>query len=127
MYDVFKLIRAAEAIPISERPLPSLFQWAIRTRGWTDGNEQPLRMREVLKAILRTNPGTLDWEGAIQAHPHYADHIARIRDADCRYPILLEPNGDVIDGMHRIAKGFLEQRPTLPVRQFTSIPEQAKL
>ncbi len=125
-YDVYRLIRAAETAPLSERPLSPLFVQAVKIPGWRDSSEQRISMRDVLKAILHTSTKTLDWEGAMQAHPHLADHISRIRDADCRHPILLAPNGNILDGMHRIAKGFLERMDTLPVRQFSSIPESAK-
>src|SRR4051812_41275325 len=36
-----------------------------------------------------------------------AEHARDIYDADLSYPIILSPTGEVLDGMHRIAKAYL--------------------
>ncbi len=35
------------------------------------------------------------------------DHCRRIMDADLRYPVIVGPNGDILDGVHRIGKAML--------------------
>lgn len=53
----------------------------------------------------------------------YAQHLAAIERADLQYPILMtEIDGDawiVVDGVHRIAKTFLEHRPLVQYRRVT--------
>ena len=39
-----------------------------------------------------------------------ADHARLIADADLRFPIILGADGRVMDGMHRVAKAYLEGR-----------------
>jgi hypothetical protein len=43
-------------------------------------------------------------------HP---DHAAAILGADMTYPILLERNGRIVDGMHRLCRAFLEKYDTI--------------
>lgn len=42
-----------------------------------------------------------------------ADHARLIRETDLRYPIILGADGRVMDGMHRVAKAYLEGRATV--------------
>jgi hypothetical protein len=39
-----------------------------------------------------------------------AEHARLIMEADLRYPIILGADGRVMDGMHRVAKAYLEGR-----------------
>jgi hypothetical protein len=34
-------------------------------------------------------------------------HAKRILDADLRWPVILSPDGDVLDGMHRVSKAWI--------------------
>ena len=47
-------------------------------------------------------------------------HLTRIRKANLRHPVILAPNGGVVDGMHRLAKAKVTGRDTVPVRRFES-------
>lgn len=51
-----------------------------------------------------------------------ADHARLIAETDLHYPILLCAEGRVMDGMHRVAKAYLEGRSTLPALQFAETP-----
>lgn len=59
-----------------------------------------------------------------------AEHARDIHDADLRYPIILSPDGEVLDGMHRICKahllGLLEidavQLPKMPPARGRVLP-----
>jgi hypothetical protein len=49
---------------------------------------------------------------------------ARLMDAaDLGFPIILSSDGRVMDGMHRVAKAALLNRPTIEAVQFTNDPE----
>lgn len=50
-------------------------------------------------------------------------HIRLIRETDLSHPIILDADGRVMDGMHRIAKALLEGRTHLAAVQFDDHPE----
>lgn len=50
-------------------------------------------------------------------------HMKRIIAADLTYPILLHSNGNVLDGMHRIAKAVLEEKESVCCIRFKSGPK----
>jgi hypothetical protein len=54
-------------------------------------------------------------------------HWLRLYAADPLYPILLHPEGWVADGLHRLIKAHLENRPLIAARQFPVMPEAARL
>lgn len=51
------------------------------------------------------------------------DHMRRVEAADARHAIILSASGDVMDGIHRIARAWLDGRPTVPAVQFDVDPE----
>jgi len=52
--------------------------------------------------------------------PVVEPELERIRSADLDYPIILHPNGWVMDGMHRIGKRLLAGELTIQAVQFDS-------
>ena len=52
-----------------------------------------------------------------------ADHCRRIMNADLEQPIILNADGSLMDGGHRVARAYLEGRETLPAVQFPTMPE----
>jgi hypothetical protein len=52
-----------------------------------------------------------------------ADHARLIAEADLTYPIILGADGRVMDGMHRVAKAYLEGRSSISAVQLASDPE----
>lgn len=56
--------------------------------------------------------------------PFDVDHFLRIRNAQLKYPILVESNGQwVMDGMHRLMKCYLANIDTIRAVQFAVTPE----
>ncbi len=51
-----------------------------------------------------------------------AEHARDIFAADLSYPIILSPEGEVLDGWHRICKAFLEGIEELDAVQLKSMP-----
>ena len=49
-------------------------------------------------------------------------HAKRIYEADLEYPVILSPEGEVMDGMHRIAKAWLLGMADVLAVQFTVLP-----
>ena len=50
------------------------------------------------------------------------DHARLISAVDLKYPVILGPDGRVMDCMHRIAKALLDRRPTIPAVRFEQFP-----
>lgn len=51
------------------------------------------------------------------------EHLRLIDEADLAYPIVLDPEGRVMDGMHRVAKALLLGQQTIAARRLTVLPE----
>lgn len=66
------------------------------------------------------------WFGGEDARPTcraVAEHARLIEETDLRYPIILSADGRVMDGMHRVAKAYLEGRAEIEAVQFEIDPE----
>ncbi len=46
-----------------------------------------------------------------------------IEEADLSYPIIIDPEGRVMDGMHRVCKAVQEGKDTVPAVRFATLPE----
>jgi len=51
------------------------------------------------------------------------DHARRIADADLTVPIILASDGQVLDGMHRIANAVLCGRTSIAAQRLTTDPD----
>jgi hypothetical protein len=54
------------------------------------------------------------------------DHCDRINNADLSYPIIFAPNGDIADGVHRIAKAIREGKKYIKAIQLCKMPEKVR-
>ena len=52
-----------------------------------------------------------------------AQHAKQIYEADVSYPIILCPDGKVMDGMHRVCRAYLESHRTIKAVQFAVLHE----
>lgn len=52
-----------------------------------------------------------------------AHHIRRVVHANCHHPILLAPNGRIIDGMHRLLQAYLANKQTLKAKRLMHMPQ----
>ncbi len=52
----------------------------------------------------------------------FAKHVKRVLDADLSFPVILSPDGVVMDGMHRLVKAFVSNVPTVKAVRFTRMP-----
>jgi hypothetical protein len=50
------------------------------------------------------------------------EHAKLINAADLQYPIIICPDGRVMDGMHRVARAALEGLPTIQARRLLKMP-----
>jgi hypothetical protein len=52
-----------------------------------------------------------------------AEHARLMLDADLSFPVILGPDGRVMDGMHRIARALLDGRKRVSAVRFQILPE----
>jgi len=51
-----------------------------------------------------------------------AEHARDIYEADFQFPIILSPSGEVLDGMHRLCKAFLQGLEEIDAVQLPAMP-----
>ena len=52
-----------------------------------------------------------------------AEHARLISEADLNYPIILDPDGLVMDGMHRVCRALAEGADHISAYRLTELPE----
>ena len=50
-------------------------------------------------------------------------HCKRINDVETRFPVVINENGSLMDGGHRLARALLEGEETVRAVQFEEMPE----
>lgn len=95
-WDVERLMAASASFEVEDVPLAAI--WEVDTVYWFDDREQPT-VRKVI------------------------EHARLIQDVDAAYPIILGPDGRVMDGMHRVARALLEGAETIRAVRFDVVPE----
>ena len=64
------------------------------------------------------------WFGSIEpTMREVAKHSKRIQEADLSYPIILNDDGSLMDGGHRICKALMEGQSSIQAVQFDVMPE----
>jgi hypothetical protein len=126
MNDTTKLIRNERAAwrRLCSQPLPdgSMHFWRMEQL-WTAAAGLPVR-----EVRTRDLPGfdEVRWFGGpLEIRPTcrtVAEHARDIYDADLAYPIILSPTGDVLDGMHRICKSYVQGIEKIDAVQLREMP-----
>lgn len=96
VWDVRRLVRRAEGLPVEEVPLAEI--------------------REL------DEPYWFGAEGDAPTVRAVAEHARLVEAADLGFPVVLCAEGRVMDGMHRVAKALLEGRATVPAVRFPETP-----
>jgi hypothetical protein len=96
-WDVDRLIRLSAELPVIEVPLAEIAE--VDTVYWFDGKSEQPTVRKVI------------------------EHARLISEVDTSYPVILGPDGRVMDGMHRIARLLLDGQATVRARRFDVLPE----
>ena len=52
-----------------------------------------------------------------------AEHARLINETDLGHPVILDPDGRVMDGMHRVCKALIHGSPTIKAVRFSAMPE----
>ena len=95
-WDVERLIAASASFEVELVPLAEI--WEVDTVYWFDDREPPT-VRKVI------------------------EHARLLQDVDMAYPIILGPDGRVMDGMRRVARALLEGAETIRAVRFEVVPD----
>ena len=52
-----------------------------------------------------------------------AEHFRLMTELDPRFPIVVDPGGGVMDGMHRVARALAEGKADIEAKRLTIMPE----
>jgi hypothetical protein len=94
-WDVDRLIALSASFEVEEIDLSSV--WEVDAVYWFDERDKPT-VRKVI------------------------EHARLIQNVDLAHPIIVGPDGRVMDGMHRVAHAVLEGAATIRVVRFDVIP-----
>lgn len=97
IWDVDRLVELSQALPRHEVPLSAIRE--LDEAYWFGEAGEPPTCRAV------------------------AGHAKLIAEVDWRYPIILCAEGRVMDGMHRVAKAYMEGRASITAVRFAQTPE----
>jgi hypothetical protein len=95
-WDVDRLIEMSAGLPVREVALETIKD--VDTDYWFDGSAEVATVRKVV------------------------EHVRLIQEVDPSFPIILGVDGQVMDGMHRVARALLEGRASIRVVQFEVQP-----
>ena len=62
-----------------------------------------------------------DYWGDMSTTAAFIEHVKRVQDCDSKHPIILSPDGQILDGVHRICKALIEGKQVRYVR-FKKLP-----
>ena len=96
-WDVDRLIELSADFPILDFPIEDIRE--IDTPYWSIGNNSKLTARD------------------------FADHFKLMIEVDLNYPVILNVDGRVMDGMHRIVKALAAGHKTIRAVRFEYQPE----
>lgn len=51
-----------------------------------------------------------------------AEHVKRVNEADFKYPVIMDPDGFIMDGWHRVIKALVESKETIKAVRFEVLP-----
>jgi hypothetical protein len=96
-WDVDRLIRLSARLPVVDVGLDEIGE--VDTAYWASPGAGYPTVREIV------------------------GHLRLVLDVDPSYPVILGPDGRVMDGMHRIARALLDNRTEIAAVRFPTLPE----
>ncbi|MGH3165388.1 MAG: hypothetical protein ACRDN0_05775 [Trebonia sp.] len=96
-WDVDRLISLSRGLPVHEVPVDSVRE--VDTVYWFDDSTTAATVRAIV------------------------EHARLMLEADLSFPVILGPDGRVMDGMHRIARAMLDGKEEVTAVRFPTLPE----
>ena len=106
-------------------PVGGLPDYTIRVNGM----DVPIGVARDVRAVTVDSVREVDtvyWFDSSTAAPTVraiVEHARLMLDADLSFPVILGPDGRVMDGMHRIARAMLEGTKEVSAVRFLTLPE----
>lgn len=66
------------------------------------------------------------WSGSFSNLNDFLFHYKRVEECNLRFPIILSPEGNILDGNHRICKAILEEKRTIKAVRLNYMPSTIK-
>jgi len=136
-YTVPKLWKASETMESSSVSCTRLFEQHKTFSPWGPASKLeslvPRLKAVVLKVLEKKDWASLDYEQDIkptfpwineQEERQLARHIGLILKADLSYAILINPEGKVMDGNHRMVQALVRGLETIEAKQFDKMPKE---
>ena len=83
----------------------------------------PVRLIDPMKIAELNENHWYFHDSSVHSPMSIIEHARLIHEADPTHAVILDSNGRVMDGMHRICKAVLGGRSTIPAVQFENDPE----
>jgi len=116
VYTIEELKEVAETLPVKEVPIDDVREAVSQGHiYWIDREDKQLSPYEIIQ----------DWDAA-QDNEAWADHVASIKRANLDNPIWMTKEGHVFDGVHRLTRAVIDNKPTIKVIIFDNIPEPSE-
>lgn len=124
LYNVYDLIEKSESLPAEDVPI-ELFESLKENKYWIDEKEKWLGPSDILTLAEEHQK---NWNAMVQTKPDWKKHIESVRDAEYeKYPLLLIGERDVIDGMHRLTRAWIDDVKELRIKRFEQLPSEAAI
>lgn len=101
-WEVERLWELSEDLPVEQVPVVAL-EHLLDEVCWFNTGPEAHADRPTVKAV--------------------AEHSERIYSADLDFPIILSSKGEVMDGLHRLAKAWMFGKETIKAKRFKVDPE----
>lgn len=72
--------------------------------------------------INSIDTGMRPWEDSIGSIYDFLSHVQRVNNTDLKHPVLLDNEGGIINGWHRVCKAWLEGKETIKAKRFENMP-----
>ena len=73
--------------------------------------------------VFQVNLKHCFWFEEIPNVEQVLQHFKQVQNTDLSHPIILAPDGTILDGIHRIVKARLDGKKTLKAVRFETLPE----
>jgi hypothetical protein len=119
-YDVYKLIHLTTHLPVTSIEVSKLI-CQLESKCWSTDESYDLFSPNFLYEgylIYRS------WEDFQKLNRSLTTHILKVKNANYNFPLLMFEH-QIIDGMHRLLKAYIDKVTVLPVRILQELPPEA--
>jgi hypothetical protein len=115
---------------MSAHPIVSVTGCTVDENRFVDGDKVWVVTNLIAKArdlepfdlpLAAINSGSQVWPLVGSAYG-IAHHVRRALDVDTSYPVILDQEGFIMDGWHRILRALIDKNPTIKAVRFSETP-----